>query len=147
MGMFKDIKKLQRPGQGDRRADRPPDRDDRDAEGHAEHDPPATGRASTTPWRCRPTMQKPSTSSLTTGAVGAGHRSRTCTETGTLVNFNPQVVLDLEVAVDGEYAVRAQLSTSVPQMYLSPPAGRRIESACAWTRPTRSSIAIDWAHG
>ena len=41
------------------------------------------------------------------------------TDTGLLVNFNPQVVLDLQVTVDGQAPYAAQLSTSVPQVYLS----------------------------
>jgi hypothetical protein len=80
---------------------------------------------------------------LATGAVGRA-TIKNFTDTGTLVNFNPQVVLDLEVAVDGQTPYDAQLSTAVPQIYLSRlqaggSIGVRVDSG------DPSSIAIDWA--
>jgi len=65
------------------------------------------------------------------------------TDTGTLVNFNPQVVLDLEVAIEGKTPYEAQLTTSVPQVYLGrlQPGGSigvKVDPA------DPSSIAIDW---
>ena len=65
------------------------------------------------------------------------------TDTGTLVNFNPQVVLDLEVAIEGKTPYEAQLTTSVPQVYLGrlQPGGAigvKVDPA------DPSSIAIDW---
>jgi len=66
------------------------------------------------------------------------------TDTGTLVNFNPQVVLDLEVAIEGKDPYAAQLSTSVPQIYLSQlQSGATIGVRVDPSDP--SSIAIDWA--
>jgi len=59
------------------------------------------------------------------------------------VNFNPQVVLDLEVAIEGKTPYEAQLTTSVPQVYLGrlQPGGSigvKVDPA------DPSSIAIDW---
>ena len=80
---------------------------------------------------------------LATGAVGRA-TIKNFTDTGTLVNFNPQVVLDLEVAVDGQTPYDAQLSTAVPQIYLSRlQAGGSIGVRVDPGDP--SSIAIDWA--
>src|SRR5260370_18873399 len=42
-----------------------------------------------------------------------------CTNTGLLVNFNPQVVLDLSVALGGQPPYDIQLTTGVPVTYLS----------------------------
>jgi hypothetical protein len=80
---------------------------------------------------------------LSTGTPGKA-TIKGFSDTGTLVNFNPQVVLDLEVAVEGKDAYGAQLTTSVPQVYLSqlqPGAsiGVRVDPS------DPSSIAIDWA--
>jgi hypothetical protein len=80
---------------------------------------------------------------LATGAVGRATITN-FTDTGTLVNFNPQVVLDLQVAVDGQAPYAAQLSTAVPQIYLSRlQAGNDIGVRVDPGDP--SSIAIDWA--
>jgi len=80
---------------------------------------------------------------LATGASGRA-TIKNFTDTGTLVNFNPQVVLDLSVAVDGQTPYDAQLSTSVPQVYLSRlQAGNSIGVRVDPGDP--SSIAIDWA--
>ena len=65
------------------------------------------------------------------------------TDTGTLVNFNPQVVLDLSVDTgSGPYDV--QVTTSVPQVMLGrlQPGGTvgvKVDPA------DKNSIAIDWA--
>jgi hypothetical protein len=82
---------------------------------------------------------------LTSGTQGKA-TIKNFSDTGTLVNFNPQVVLDLEVACPGQAAYDAQLTTSVPQIYLSrlQPGGSvgvRVDPS----DPT--SIAIDWAAG
>lgn len=55
---------------------------------------------------------------LTAGTPGRA-TIKNFTDTGTLVNFNPQVVLDLEVTVPGKDAYATQLTTTVPQVYLS----------------------------
>jgi hypothetical protein len=79
---------------------------------------------------------------LATGAVGRA-TIKNFTDTGTLVNFNPQVVLN-QVAVDGQTPYDAQLSTAVPQIYLSRlQAGGSIGVRVDPGDP--SSIAIDWA--
>ena len=80
---------------------------------------------------------------LTAGTPGKA-TIKSFTDTGTLVNFNPQVVLDLSVAVDGQTPYDAQLSTSVPQVYLSRlQAGSSVGVRVDPGDP--SSIAIDWA--
>jgi len=65
------------------------------------------------------------------------------TDTGTLVNFNPQVVLDLEVEVPGQQPYPAQLTTAVPQVYL----GRLQPGGSIGVRvdpSDGSKLAIDW---
>jgi hypothetical protein len=80
---------------------------------------------------------------LTSGTPGKA-TIKGFTDTGTLVNFNPQVVLDLEVAIEGKDAYGAQLNTSVPQIYLSQlQQGATIGVRVDPSDP--SSIAIDWA--
>lgn len=79
---------------------------------------------------------------LTAGTPGKA-TIKSFTDTGTLVNFNPQVILDLSVALEGKDAYDAQLTTSVPQIYLSRLApggsvGVKVDPA------DPSSIAIDW---
>ncbi len=82
---------------------------------------------------------------LTTGTQGKA-TVKSFSDTGTLVNFNPQVVLDLEVTCPGQDPYAAQLTTAVPQVYLAqlqPGAsvGVRVDPS------NPSSIAIDWAAG
>ena len=79
---------------------------------------------------------------LTTGTQGKA-TIKNFSDTGTLVNFNPQVVLDLSVAVEGKAPYDAQLTTSVPQVYLArlqqgASIGVKVDPA------DPSSIAIDW---
>jgi hypothetical protein len=79
---------------------------------------------------------------LTTGTPGTA-TIKALQETGTLVNFNPQVVLDLEVAVEGKDAYTTQLTTAVPQMQIplvqpGNKVGVRVDPA------DPSSLAIDW---
>lgn len=79
---------------------------------------------------------------LTTGTPGTA-TIKGLTQTGALVNFNPQVVLDLEVAVEGKDAYTTQLTTTVPQMQIplvqpGNKVGVRVDPA------DPSSIAIDW---
>ncbi len=79
---------------------------------------------------------------LTSGTPGKA-TIKNFQDTGTLVNFNPQVVLDLEVNVPGQQPYEAQLTTSVPQVYLSrlQPGG----SIGVRVDPTDGSkLAIDW---
>ena len=140
MGMFKDIKKLKDQGKEiGAQTGRPTSMLGmlKDTPNRSTRPPPR----STTPWRCRPRCRSSSSS---------GHRCRrpgddqNFTDTGTLVNFNPQVVLDLQVAVDGQTPYDAQLSTAVPQIYLSRlQAGGSIGVRVDPGDP--SSIAIDWA--
>jgi hypothetical protein len=80
---------------------------------------------------------------LTTGTQGKA-KIKNFSDTGTLVNFNPQVVLDLEVTCPGQAAYAAQLTTAVPQVYL----GQLQQGASVGVRVDPSDpslIAIDWA--
>ena len=79
---------------------------------------------------------------LTSGTPGRA-TIQNFTDTGTLVNFNPQVVLDLEVTVAGQAPYASQLTTAVPQVYLSrlqPGAevGVKVDPADG------SKLTIDW---
>jgi hypothetical protein len=79
---------------------------------------------------------------LTTGTPGTA-TIKGVTDTGVQVNFNPQVVLDLSVAVDGGAAYDTKLTTSVPQMQLAMlqpgnKVGVRVDPS------DQSSLAIDW---
>jgi hypothetical protein len=80
---------------------------------------------------------------LSTGTPGRA-TIKGLTDTGALVNFNPQVILDLEIAVDGKDPYDTQLSTSIPQVFLA-----RVQpgsSIGVRTDPADpASIAIDWA--
>jgi hypothetical protein len=65
-------------------------------------------------------------------------------DTGTLVNFNPQIILELEVTVEGKDPYPVQLSTPIPQMMLAQitpgkTVGVRVDPA------DPSSLAIDWS--
>jgi len=69
-----------------------------------------------------------------------------CTNTGLLVNFNPQVVLDLSVAVGGQPPYEVQLTTSVPVTYLSRlHAGSDVSVRVDPSKPQR--VVIDWSAG
>jgi hypothetical protein len=79
---------------------------------------------------------------LTTGTPGTA-TIKNLQDTGTLVNFNPQVILDLEVTVEGKDPYTTQLTTSVPQMQIpmiqpGNKVGVRVDPA------DPSSLAIDW---
>lgn len=80
---------------------------------------------------------------LTTGTPGTA-TIKAITDTGTLVNFNPQVVIDMEIAVEGQAAYADQLTTSVPQIHIpliqpGNTIGVRVDPA------DPSSVALDWA--
>ncbi len=80
---------------------------------------------------------------LSTGTPGKA-TIKSFTDTGTLVNFNPSVVLDLSVEAGGKPAYDVQITTSVPQVMLArlQPGGSvgvKVDPA------DPSSIAIDWA--
>ena len=80
---------------------------------------------------------------LTTGIPGKAS-IKGVTDTGTLVNFQPQVVLDLAVEAAGKPAYDVQVTTSVPQVMLArlQPGGAvavKVDPA------DPSSLAIDWA--
>jgi len=80
---------------------------------------------------------------LTTGTPGVA-TIKGFTDTGTLVNFNPQVVLDCEITVDSKAPYEAQVTTSVPQMHIPlVQPGNKIGVRVDPSDP--SSIAIDWA--
>lgn len=79
---------------------------------------------------------------LTTGTPGTATITA-LQDTGALVNFNPQVILDLEVTVEGKDPYTTQLTTSVPQMQIpliqpGNKVGVRVDPA------DPSALAIDW---
>jgi hypothetical protein len=79
---------------------------------------------------------------LTTGTPGVA-TIKGFTDTGTLVNFNPQVVLDCEIAIEGKSAYEAQVTTSVPQMQIPMvQPGKKVGVRVDPSDP--SFIAIDW---
>ncbi len=79
---------------------------------------------------------------LATGKAGTA-TIKGFTDTGTLVNFNPQVVLDVNIEVDGQAAYDAKVTTSVPQMHIPlVQPGNKIGVKVDQTDPT--AIAIDW---
>ena len=68
------------------------------------------------------------------------------TDTGMLVNFNPQIVVDLQVAIEGKDPYAVQLTTQVPLENLPrlQPGGQvgvRVDPA----DPT--TVALDWTAG
>jgi hypothetical protein len=80
---------------------------------------------------------------LTTGTPGTA-TIKALQETGVLVNFTPQVVLDLEIVLEGKDSYTAQLTTAIPQMQIPMVApgnkvGVRVDPA------DPSAIAIDWS--
>jgi hypothetical protein len=80
---------------------------------------------------------------LTTGTQGKA-TVKSLSDTGTLVNFQPQVVLGLEVTCPGQDAYTTQLTTAVPQIYLAQlQPGASIGVRVDQTDP--NFIAIDWA--
>ena len=79
---------------------------------------------------------------LATGTPGVA-TIKGFTDTGTLVNFNPQVVLDVSIEAGGKPAYDAQVTTSVPQMHIPlVQPGNKIGVKVDPTDP--SAIAIDW---
>lgn len=80
---------------------------------------------------------------LATGIPGAGTITA-IQDTGTIVNYNPQVVIDMTVAVEGQAPYDLQLTTSVPQIHIpliqpGNTIGVRVDPA------DPSSVALDWA--
>lgn len=80
---------------------------------------------------------------LTTGTPGTAS-IKGITDTGTLVNFNPQLIIDMEITVEGQSAYAHQLTTPVPQIHIpliqpGNTIGVRVDPA----DPT--SVALDWA--
>jgi hypothetical protein len=79
---------------------------------------------------------------LTDGTPGTATITN-LTDTGMLVNFNPQIVLDLQVAIEGQDPYAVQLTTQVPLENLPrlQPGGQvsvRVDPA----DPT--TVALDW---
>lgn len=80
---------------------------------------------------------------LSTGIPGTA-TIKAVTATGVVVNYNPQVVLDVDVAVDGGDTFAAQVTTAVPQiqlgiLQLGKKVGVRVDPS------DQSNITIDWA--
>ena len=141
MGMFKDINKMKKQGEDMQKA-----RGKRTGMIGMLRDMPSTiSQASSAvddAMALQADMQQQQ-ALLTTGTKGKA-TVKTLTDTGTLVNFNPQVVLDLEVTCGGQAPYEAKLTTAVPQIYLAqlqPGAsiGVRVDPSDPQT------IALDWA--
>jgi hypothetical protein len=78
---------------------------------------------------------------LSTGTAGTA-TIKGFTDTGVIVNYNPQVVLDVSVDVDGK-AYDAKVTTSVPQMHI--PLVQPGNKIGVKVDPTdQNNIAIDW---
>ncbi|MEX0665630.1 MAG: hypothetical protein WD598_12810 [Acidimicrobiia bacterium] len=79
---------------------------------------------------------------LATGTPGTA-TIKGFTDTGVQVNFNPQVVLDVSVEVEGKGAYDAKVTTSVPQMHIplvqpGNKIGVKVDPA------DQNNLAIDW---
>jgi hypothetical protein len=80
---------------------------------------------------------------LQTGTPAAG-TIKSFQDTGALVNFNPQVIIELDVEVDGGAPYTVQTSTSVPQTMLAQlTPGNKLALRVDQANP--QNIAIDWA--
>ncbi len=80
---------------------------------------------------------------LQTGTPAAG-TIKSFQDTGTLVNFNPQVVIELDVEADGQAPYSVQTSTAVPQTMLAQlTPGNRLAIRVDPSNP--QNIVIDWA--
>jgi hypothetical protein len=82
---------------------------------------------------------------LTDGTPGTATITN-LTDTGMLVNFNPQIVLDLQVAIEGQDPYAVQLTTQVPvenlpRLQAGGQVGVRVDPA----DPT--TVALDWTTG
>lgn len=136
--MFKDLKKMSDQGKEMQKAQGKPT----SMMGMIKDMPNQVAQASSMVDGAMADMQKQQTL-LATGTPGRA-TIKNFTDTGTIVNYNPQVVLDLEVAIEGQDAYAAQLTTSVPQIYLAKlTPGANIGVRVDPTDP--SSLAIDWA--
>jgi len=79
---------------------------------------------------------------LATGTPGTA-TIKGFTDTGMIVNYNPQVVLAVSVEIEGKPAYDAQVTTSVPQMHIAlVQPGNKIGVKVDPTDP--NNIAIDW---
>lgn len=141
MGMFKDIKKMKDQGKDIQRA-----QGKRTGMiGMMRDMPGSISRASSAvddAMAMQADIQK-SQALLQTGTQGRATVT-SVQQTGTLINFNPQVILDLQVTVPGQAAYEAKLTEAVPQVYLArlqPGAeiGVRVDPS------DPSTIALDWA--
>jgi hypothetical protein len=80
---------------------------------------------------------------LTTGTPAAG-TIKTFQDTGALVNFNPQVAIELDVETEGQEPYTVQTTTTVPQTMLAQlTPGNRLALRVDQSNP--QNIAIDWA--
>jgi hypothetical protein len=80
---------------------------------------------------------------LTTGTPAAG-TIKSFQDTGTLVNFNPQVVIELDVEADGQAPYSVQTSAAVPQTMLAQlTPGNKVAIRIDPSNP--QNIVIDWA--
>jgi hypothetical protein len=80
---------------------------------------------------------------LQTGVPGAA-TIKGFQDTGALVNFNPQVIISLDVELEGQAPYEVQTTTAVPQTMLAQlQPGNRIAVRVDQANP--QNIVIDWA--
>jgi hypothetical protein len=80
---------------------------------------------------------------LQTGTPAAG-TIKSFQDTGALVNFNPQVIIELDVEADGQAPYSVQTSAAVPQTMLAQlTPGNKLAVRVDPSNP--QNIAIDWA--
>jgi hypothetical protein len=80
---------------------------------------------------------------LQTGTPAAG-TIKSFQDTGALVNFNPQVIIELDVEADGQAPYTVQTTAAVPQTMLAQlKPGNKLAIRVDPTTP--QNIVIDWA--
>jgi hypothetical protein len=80
---------------------------------------------------------------LQTGTPAAG-TIKSFQDTGALVNFNPQVIIELDVEADGQAPYTVQTTAAVPQTMLAQlTPGNKLAIRVDPTNP--QNIVIDWA--
>lgn len=138
MGMFKDLKKLKDQGKEIGEATGRPTT----MRGMLKQMPADIHNATEMVANVQADMAKQQTL-LGSGTPGAATITAIA-DTGTLVNFNPQVVIDMEVAVEGQAPYAVQITESVPQIHIpliqpGNTIGVRVDPA------DPSSVILDWA--
>lgn len=138
MGMFKDLKKLKQQGKEMGEATGRPT----SMMGMLKQMPADLHNATEMIGDVQADMAKQQTL-LASGKVGVATITAIA-DTGKLVNFNPQVIIDMEVTVEGQAPYPVQTSASVPQIHIpliqpGKTIGVRVDPA------DPSSVILDWS--